>query len=210
VTGRQYGVFGMLAVGIFAVVVVALHILVPDLSVISEYMSVYALSEYGWLMRTGPVVLGTGIIAIALGLRETLAPGKRVTASWVLIMLAGFAFIAAGLFETDPTDAIEYTTAGAIHDLAGLVYSISLLISAWMLRGVFARDDRYRHLARPELWLAVLLTVTFVILWGGYGLGIVGLVQRVFVGLILIWLFVLAANVRRADASSAETNAPSL
>jgi Protein of unknown function (DUF998) len=209
--GPRYGTIGLVGVGLFAAALVTLHVLVPDLSVVDEYLSVYALGEYGWLMRVGPVVLGIGIIAVGLGLRATLAPGKRVTASWALIMLAGFGFIAAGLFETDPTAATEYTTAGAIHDLAGLVYSISLLIASWTLRGVFARDDGYRHLARAELWFAALLTVTFVVLWGGLGRAFVGIVQRVFVGLILAWLFVLAANVRRADtpARAIEPNAPS-
>jgi hypothetical protein len=82
-----------------------------------------------------------------------------------------------------------------------LVQSLSLLIASWFLRGVFARDDSYEHLARTELWFAVLLTVTFLIVWVAPAFGAVGIAQRVFVLVMLTWLLVLAANIRRADKS---------
>ena len=86
-----------------------------------------------------------GVIAIALGLRATLSPGKRVTASWVLMLISGVGFFASGVFMTDEMDAQEVTVSGGIHILSFLVTIISLLIAAWMLRGVFARDDGWRH-----------------------------------------------------------------
>jgi hypothetical protein len=46
-TGRQYGTIGFAGVGLLVVTLVALHFLDPDLSVVDEYMSVYALGDYG-------------------------------------------------------------------------------------------------------------------------------------------------------------------
>jgi hypothetical membrane protein len=117
-------------------------------------------------------------------------------------MIGGLGFLVDGLFVTDPTGATETTITGVVHDLAGFVQFLSLLISSWILRRVFARDDGYEHLARTQLWFAVLLTVTFVILWVTPTFGPVGVVQRVFVVVMLTWLLMLAANIRRTDTST--------
>ncbi len=212
-TGRQYGAIGFVGVALLVVTLVALPFLDPDLSIVDEYMSVYALGDYGWLLRLGEFAAGLGTIAIALGLRATLASGKRVTASWVLIMVAGLGFLVADVFVTDPTGAYEAglaTISGAVHDLASLVQFLSLLIASWILRGVFARDNGYAYLARSQLWFAVLLTATFSLVWVAPAFGAVGVAQRVLIAVMLTWLLVLAANVRRADTSAraSEPNPP--
>lgn len=201
-TGRQYGTIGLVGVGLNVGAIVALHVLDPGLSPVREYMSVYALGDYGWLARVADFALGVGTIGIALGLRVTLTSGKRVTASWVLVLIAGLGFVVSELFATDPTGAATTTASGAIHDIAGYVSLLSVLISSWMLRGVFARDSRYRHLARAQAWFAVLLTVALLLLFALYPLGLVGLFQRIFVVVGATWLIVLAANIRRTDTST--------
>lgn len=195
-TVRTYGTMGVVGVGLFALTVVALHILDPDLSVIDEPISVYSLGEYGWLSQLGTIAMGLGLIAIALGLRETLVSGKRVTASWVLVLIAGLGFIISGLFVTDPTGAIESTTSGTLHDLGGYLSMLSVLITVWMLRGVFSRDAVYQHFARTQMWFAVLVTASMVALLT-FGEGQLGLMQRVFVVAVVVWLLVLAVRIRR-------------
>lgn len=195
-TGRQYGAVGVVGVGLFALTVVALHILDPDLSVIDEPISMYSLGEYGWLSQVGTIAMGLGLIGIALGLRKTLASGKRVTASWVLILIGGLGFIISGVFVTDPTGTTEYTTSGTLHDLGGYLSMLSVLISVWMLRGVFSRDAVYQHFARPQRWFAGLVTASMVALLT-LGEGQLGLIQRVFVVAVVVWLLVLAVRIRR-------------
>jgi hypothetical membrane protein len=206
VTGRQYGTLGLAGVGFFVLALLALPFLDPDLSLVHEYISVYGRGDYGLLLRIGMVVGGLGTIAIGLGLRRTVAPAKRVTTSWFLIVITGLGFIAAGLFVTDPTGAYEAgttTLSGTIHDLAGLIGFLSLVISTWMLRGVFARDAAYKHLAGAAMWFALVLTVAFLLLWFvAPAWGLIGVVQRVYVAAVLLWLLVLAANIRRTATSS--------
>ena len=194
-TGKQYGTIGLTGVGVFIVALVALHVLDPDLSVVDGYISEYALGDYGWLSRAADVALGAGVIAIALGLGATLAPGKRVTASWILILIAGLGWILSGLFVTDPTDAIETTTTGTIHDTVGYVQLLSVLVSSWMLRGVFARDERYSYRAQAQLWFAVAISATMVATMLLFEVS-VGLPQRALVVVVLSWFGFLALNLR--------------
>jgi hypothetical protein len=195
-SAKGYGTVGIVGVAGFLLAILALHFLDPDLSVVDATVSDYALGDYGWLARAGDFSSAVGVIAIALGLRLTLAQGKRVTASWVLLFIAGLGFLASGLFVTNGTEATDFTAAGIVHLIAGVVSILALVVAAWMLRGVFSRNAGYRHLSRTQHWFAILITAALV---GNIVLSEVaeGLSQRVFIAVMVVWWFVLAANVRR-------------
>jgi hypothetical membrane protein len=195
-TARRYGVIGIVGVAGWVLANLLLHVLAPELSVVDTVMSEYALGDYGWLSRAGDIANAVGVIAIALGLRATLSPGKRVTASWVLMLVSGVGFFASGVFATDEMEATEVTVSGGIHILSFLVTVISLLIAAWMLRGVFERDDGWRHFQQAQHWFAVAISITFV---GNIALGgtAPGLAQRVLAVVLASWWLALAGNVLR-------------
>ena len=79
---------------------------------------------------------------------------------------------------------------------------ISVLISVWMLRGVFSRDAVYRSFARIQTWFAGLVTASMVALLA-LGEGRLGLMQRVFVAAVVVWLLVLAVRIRRTPTPAA-------
>ena len=195
-SAKQYGTLGIVGVAGYLLANIALHFLDPNLSIVNTHLSDYALGDYGWLSRASDFSAAVGLIAIALGLRLTLAPGKRVIASWVLIFIAGVGFIVSGLFVTDGSEATEFTAEGVVHVISFFVTAPALVISAWLLRGVFLRDDGYKHLARTQRWFAILITVALAV---GMMEVAVGLTQRVLVAVLVSWWFVLAANVRRSD-----------
>lgn len=95
-SARQYGTIGIVGVSAFLLVNVALHFLDPDLSVVDAVLSDYALGDYGWLSRAWRFRGSGGPGSRSLWTRSTLAPGKRVAASWVLILLAGFDSLSRG------------------------------------------------------------------------------------------------------------------
>jgi hypothetical protein len=198
-TGRQYGTLGLAGVGASVLGSVALTLLEPDLSVVENTTSEYAARTSGWLALALNMVPAVGIIAIALGLRETLASGKRVTASWGLLLMAGLGFVVSGLFPTDPAGTTESTVAGTIHGTAALVTVLSFPIAAWLLRGVFARDRRWEHLARAQSWFAVLVTVAFLLQFALYPTGAVGLIQRIFLVVVATWLLFLGGKLRQVE-----------
>jgi hypothetical membrane protein len=200
VTGRNLGFVAMLGVAVFVAAGVALHFLDTDLDPVEVYMSDYALGPYGWLMKTAFWAVGLGTVALGLGLRSTLAPGKRVTPSVVLVLVAGIGFLVVGSVDTDPYNATEGTTTGSIHLMSALILFICLVVSAWLLRGVFARDPNWTTFSRPALWFAVALTITFVIQFAG-PLG-AGLQQRIFVVVMMSWLALLGWQVAQRGATA--------
>ena len=170
--------------------VVVLHFIQSDLDPVEITISEYALGRLGWLMTLAFLVVGLSTLALALGLRRSLAPGKRVAASVVLVALAGVGFVASGIFEAEPeVDA-------SVHDLAGLLLFLAIIVGAFLLRGVFARDVRWQALASAALWFALGLLVTFL----GFFFApewLQGLPQRVFVAIMMSWLAVIGWWMRR-------------
>ncbi len=198
-TAKRYGLIGIGGVVVWVVANLVLHLLDPELSVVGNTTSEYALGDHGWLKRAAEFANGAGVIAIALGLRATLSPGRRVTASWVLMLVAGVGFFVSGVFVTDETGAEDVTLSGSIHLIFGfLVTVVCLLVAAWMLRGVFARDDGWRQFQRAEHRFAVAFSIAVV---GNIALAEAapGLAQRVLIVVVASWWLALAVNIMRAS-----------
>ena len=151
-------------------------------------------------MRLAFVLVGLGTIAIGLGPRATLSPGKRVAASWIVVSLAGLGFILAGAFNTDPTGETDLTATGTVHLAAALVLFLSLVVSSWLLRGVFSRDANWSSTTLITLLFAIALTVTFLVSFLTGDGGPVGLTQRIFAGVIMAWLIFLGWSIRTRPA----------
>lgn len=197
-TGKQFGTVAVVGAGGYLLATVALHFLDTSLSVTGAYVSDYALGDYGWLSRASDFSAAVGLMAIALGLRATLVSGKRVTPSWVLIFLGGLGFVVSGLFATDGVDATEMTVSGVLHAVGGMVSILGLVVTAWMLRGVFSRDAAFGYLGRAQSWFAVALTVTAV---ASIGVPPVGVSQRVFIAAMVTWWLALGVSLRRSGTA---------
>lgn len=200
-SAKQLGVIGMIGVGWFIVAVLILNVIDSEYSRVDDFISGYANGEYGWLMQSAFFAAGIGAIANAVGLRKSLEPGKRVTTSIVLLLVAGVGYLLA-IAKTDPRDATEFTTAGALHVIGSLMIFFSLLIAVWLLRGVFKRDPSWSHLAKTQMWFAIAYTVTMVVSFGTPMDGPVGLTQRIFVPVMMVWWIFIAWNIQQLDSTT--------
>jgi hypothetical protein len=190
------GTIGLIGAGGWVLSVVLLHFIKSDLDPIDTYVSDYAIGDNGWLMSLAFLMVGVGTLAIAVGLRAALAPGKRVVASWVLTAIAGVGFLLAGLFTGDPTGAEDLTTRGTIHVLGALLVFPTMVLGAFFLRGVFRRDARWSDFASKIRWVPWVLLACFLVSFGTSEDGPLGLTQRLFAFVIMAWLAALAQQLR--------------
>ncbi len=198
----RLGTIGIAGAAYFVVTVVVLHFIQTDLDLIEITISKYGLGRFGWLLILAFLVVGVGTLALALGLRRSLAPGKGVATSVVLMALAGLGFlnygglhhIVSGLLEADHEAVFGCRrlcqTEATIHDLSGLLLFFTIIIGAFILRGVFTRDARWQGLAAAALWFALGLLVTFLLFFL-LPEEVTGFAQRVFVAVIMSWLAVI-------------------
>lgn len=196
---RLIGTVAMLTLPAQQLLVFSFLFIQPDRP-LSDADSLYALGELGWLWRAGAVVSGFGVLALAIGLAVSLAPGKRVKAAIRNLLIGGLALIATGIFPTDPPlkdGTVGYTVGGVLHFVFGILGLLCLLVAVFLLKGVFQRDPRWTSASRPTRWLAWWLLAGVILLFVlPEGSTSAGVVQRVVFIPEAIWSVWLAWRIR--------------
>jgi len=121
----------------------------------------------------------------------------------------GVSFVGVAVFPTDAplADGTTVTTfSGQMHTLASAVGLLFLVVGAFVLRGVFARDPRWHPLARVTGWFGVAMTLWYLIsgtVVVAFGPGsYTGVVQRLFWLVLLGWLALIGARLRGLGAAT--------
>jgi hypothetical protein len=190
-------------------VVVALHLLRPDVAPLARGISHYANGPAGGLMRLATALLGLGGLALVAGLALGIAPAARSVAGLALLGLWSVAQLVTAGFPIDAPGAPP-TTAGAIHGLAGLSFVLPVGAALLLARG-YPRDPRWAPVARPARALGLALLAAAVALYlliePLAGLGVGGLAQRVYWVVLLAWLACTALWLRAAVGAGDRTPA---
>jgi hypothetical protein len=211
---------GAAGVWLFALAVIALHLLPTGLDPIGRTVSEYVNQPYGWLVPIAGVGLGAGSLALTLALAHAL-PAPRPRAGLALLAVWGLAMILAAAFPTDPAPPgrpIHLTATGAVHVIAGVVAFLALAVAAPLIsRAISGDPTRVAAAVRTLAVLAPLGLLLFVAtavnrppisrLIGepnAWGLG-----ERVMVAVYVAWLLCVAAWVIRSPGARAAPDSSS-
>jgi hypothetical membrane protein len=169
-------------------------------------------AQHAWIVITGFVLLGVGTVALAAGLASTLRYPSAVIGS-VLLMIAGIGHAAAGLARNDCSSELPACTARVdtgevswhhqVHDNVSLIIFLALIAAPLVFARAFGRDHRWRPLRTYSIVTGLLgfaLLVLYVIASAGTWNG---LVQRIFVSVLFLWIAVLGFRLSRIDVQTA-------
>jgi len=199
VSTRALATAAITGVVTFVAIVASLHIVqAGHYHPLSEAVSELALGRGGWLMFVAFSALATGTLCTAAMLRRT----ARSTAVPLLLGVAGGLSYASAVFHADGEHA-GTTLHGEIHQTAGIVTFILVVVAMFVCARSFRRDEQWQPLGRATLAGAV-VGVTAFLLTPVVGGDYFGLVQRVFLADALGWLVLVAAHGRGLAARSAE------
>ncbi len=196
---QQVAWLALIAIGgivYFMVAVVVLHFLRPEYNLINHAVSNYAVGPNGNLMTAAFFVLALSVFALALGLIGSIAPTNLSRVAILLLCLASSGMVVIGVFPGD-VHALHppATITGVIHWTAAGISFLSIMIAAFLLSSSFKSDERWQVFRRPCFALA-LATVGALWLYGILALvGWIGIGQRIYITVCLVWLLVLAGWV---------------
>jgi hypothetical protein len=91
---------------LFSTILVAMHILRPDLDPTWRFISEYELGPIGWLMRVGFIALATS----CAGLCVTIFPYSRTVRGWLgmlLLMVSCAGMVLAGIYVPDKENKLH-------------------------------------------------------------------------------------------------------
>jgi hypothetical protein len=181
--------------GYFVVVVSLLHFLRQDYEPMTRFLSKYAVGRYGFLMSSALLALGVASFALAHGLNHAVKQVWSLKMGLAFLLVWSIGLLTAGLFVSDLQDAPR-TTTGMIHDAAALFAFLCIPVAAILLAVSFQRDERWRRFYRRALVLAALVALGLFMFFVSFEIGAVGFYQRIFVGLVLLWMLLVALRLR--------------
>ena len=189
--------------GLFALLLVGLHVIEPEYDPTWRFVSEYALGRFGWVMS-----VAFGALAVSLlGTVVAIARHVRTVAGYIglaIIAIAAAGLLIAAVFVTDPitTAPDAYSVSGRLHILgASLDWSpIGMVLSGWSLSRT-AGWRRHRRVLLLTAALPVVLTLAFTAALppdGHYGAGVyAGLIGRIMLVSYLGWIVTVSRLVLR-------------
>jgi hypothetical membrane protein len=169
----------------------------PGYDLVKNSISSLALTSIGWLQTIGFLALGLLVEIFTAGLLFNVKRARWFHLGIAVFVLFGFGMLLIGAFNTDPVGAV-HTIKGTIHGLAASTDFSLFAIAVLALTPSFKQDPDWQPLSRYSLVtcvLAVLLGVTLRFFKDGSNW--FGLVERILVANMIIWVEVAAINLLR-------------
>jgi bacteriorhodopsin len=191
------------AIAYFVVIIVALHVLRPDLNPTSRPTSEYAVGPYGLLMTSAFFSMSLASWALVIALYEGVSQPARSRLGLGLLGLWAVGILIAMIFPID-AEGTPQTMPGAIHRINGPLAFLSLTVSMILVSRRFKQDEQWRPLHRPALILSLIMLVEFlgVPLAIATESGFAGLAQRIYLVTFVTWFLLTATRLRTAALGS--------
>ena len=172
---------------IFAVLVLVLHVLRPQLNPVSHAISEYALGPFGSLMTIAFIIRGLGELFLVTGLALGTMRSSR---SWTGLVLLSLSTVCSFLVAIFPGN-LQNTRILLIHSSSALLGFSSLAIAALVWSQRFRKDPLWRSSALASFILGLLMLLSLVSLVESPS-GFLGLTERVLEVFIIFWLCFMA------------------
>lgn len=186
----------IVGVAVYVAIDVLLAFARPDVSLIHDPESDYGRGAFSWLMDLNFLLRGALSLAAAAALSRVWPAGRS---RWPLLAIGGWAVASALLafFADDPAGG-PATAHGRLHVLLALIAFLAATAgavgAAWTLwRTTWPGRGRILLAIGIAAGIALLALARSL----GRGAGPGGLEERLFLGLILLWLVLAADGVRR-------------
>lgn len=196
----------LLALGVFAATIVAMHALDPGLSSARHTISEYVLADVGPIMTVGFASWAVSLAAAATLVTLARVPtGASRPLSIALAALLAMAAVAVVVLDVFPTQTVagalpagaEWTTAGRLHDAGSGVATLALLgaslVSLWLLRA----HRVYRRAVVVLLATGVVGSLACLAI----GASVDGVRQRILVVVAIGWQVLFVETWRRSSQS---------
>lgn len=198
-------------IGVYAALDIVVQLLPPHYDPISQAESDLAVGPYGYLMTANFVVRGVLTISFLGGLAGATDVTRR---SGVGTALLGVWGVGAFLLAAFPTDVGSTTTVhGDVHLAVAAVAFAGGAFGEWLLSRHLSEEPRLRSLASGAQVVASLAVLFFVVVLCSIGVPylfhhVFGLVERIFIGLVLLWMLLVAAGLVRREPGTGPSMFP--
>ncbi len=200
VTQKLLAICGISGPILYTIVVITLGALEPGYSHVTQTMSQLgaAGAANAIVMNTvGFAVLGILMIAFAFGLHRGISnSGRASKIGPALIAVSGAALIMTGVFRCDPGCA-DISAVGITHSVFAIIAAFGMIFAPLAISQRLYRDSRWQsYVTYSMATVAVALAISAVYSFNFFDQWD-GALQRISMGIPLIWIEVMAIRLLR-------------
>ena len=197
---------GLVAPFPFIGLVVLQSVLQPGYSQVMHPISALAALPLGWIQNLNFYILGTLMIAYAIGLHFILRPARRTALGPALIALSGMGLILVGVFPWRQENGAFIEPAG--HVVGAIISFLGASLGHIVVSRAMRRDPQWKAIASYVLGSGITMLLLFFAVAYSLEPGSplrpwTGLVQRVLVAIWFACTFVVALRGLRSGTVEA-------
>jgi len=196
---KLLAICGIVGPILYAIVVITVGFLRPNYNPITQPMS--ELGEVGGpnsivMNIAGFIMLGLLMVAFAFGLHRGISEGKGSKIGPALIVIAGAGSVAIGIFSYDPS-CLTICPRIIMHVISVMVLGIGMAVAPFAIANRLKHDQRWRGYRFYSLATGVLTVIVGFVFFSNTIEGWMGLLQRIALGVPLLWIEVMAIKLLR-------------
>jgi hypothetical membrane protein len=196
---------GILAPIIFFSMIIVLGALEPNYNHMTRMMSALGGVQgiRGLLFNVGIALIGILVALFAIGLHQHIDDKEKSKAGLILFVLGGLGLVLSGVFSCNEGCAnviVERNLIGIFHVLAAFIAGMCLSIAPFFIYGRMKKSPSWKKYATYTLVTGIIANVPGIIFWVTLATtrlpGIDGLLQRLGIVFVFIWIEVTALKMR--------------
>lgn len=200
------GLISIIGPLIFILVAGVLGCVQTNYSHLHHTVSMSANGQYGWIQELNFVIIGSSLTALGLGLGKSFYQRKLNPISLMFFALA-LGVLSLAIFPTSLTPGVtDYTlnVIGVLHFAISLAIIIGAAVVIVFMINLFTKNKYWENiigLTKAILVFNVVTTVIWLIPMVLVGLAypFKGLIQKVLIGNVLIWMIVMGWKLYKMD-----------
>jgi hypothetical membrane protein len=189
---------GILGPPIYALFVLIGGLLTPGYSHVTQSMS--ELGETGgshaWIMNTGFLLLGLFLLVFAFALHYGICDGSRIGP--FLMAVTGVCMVMVAGFHCDP-GCIDVTLTGKLHSIVATISAIAMIAAILIISYRLQKDERLKGYSEFTVIIGIVAGIISLLLFSAAFEGYAGAIQRISMGIPLIWVEVMAVKLFRLE-----------
>lgn len=201
---RRLAIAGIVGPVVWWVLVVVNGAITPGYSHVGDFISMLGAvgAPYAPIQTMNFAVFGSSILALSLGIHDWFGDGRRPRVGTVLLGIFGVGVVLAGVFPANP--AAPDSTTAVLHDVTSTVAFVTGVTGVGLVSRRTGGDDRWPSYRYEPIVTLVVVVVTFA----GFMVSVVGdsavvgVTQRVFIGVLTLWLVMQSYRLYRLSEAS--------
>jgi len=172
----------------------------PGYNLVRDSISSLALTPLGWVQTIGFLCVGLLVEIYVVALLISIKPSHGFGLGLVLLVLFGFGILMLASFRTNLPGVLTFE--GSLHGIVSKTVFSIFPIAVGLISFSMKRDPRWKHLHVYSVATAILGIILSVVISIADNINIFGLLERLLVANIVIWVETTAIHVILLSLSS--------